>query len=108
VDSHDLLKQVMKNIEEALEHAHNRADVASAFDPILPEHLYHPETVVEILDNLLRVEVDGRVGKLHADEGGVFLTGPARVTGRYDIGLGFEGWVWNEEMDRAPRAEDDE
>lgn len=67
MDGHDLLKQVMKKVNEALDRAGEVADEASAFGPMLDEHFYHPETVVEILDALRKVTIEGEEKALSYD-----------------------------------------
>lgn len=68
--------------------------------------------VCDRLEALLEVEApDGETGKLSADEGGVSIIYGVKITGmRVISGVpgAFEGVVWSEEMDRAPKPDSDE
>ena len=67
--------------------------------------------VVDQLDDLLRVEdPGGKVGALTVDENGLCIMLGARVTGEREISTrpgDFNGVVWDEDMDRAPKDEDE-
>jgi hypothetical protein len=91
----ELLTQVVRGINAVQEEAAGAAiegrDISA-------------DRVCDLLDEVLTVdEPDGRRGKLAVDEYGIFVMLGARITGMYEIGPRFNGVVWSEEMDRAPR-----
>src|SRR5215208_583747 len=99
----DVLKQLVRGIKEMQEVAASAA-IAGRDIPA--------DSVCDQLDALLRVDTpDGETGTLTVDEASLSIVLGARITGLRMISTrpgDFNGVVWSEEMDRAPKQADDD
>jgi hypothetical protein len=95
---------LIQQLVEGIEALQNEVADYSIYDKDISASL-----VGDRLRDLLKVEApDGKPGTLMSAGGDWMIGGSTRITGEYQISTvpgDFNGWVWNEEMDRPPREE---